>query len=64
MEKVGIWPKKLLKQQLVMGHNEACGIVEELALPSSLSYTLTALLDPVETAIIFNTEIVCCRIIL
>lgn len=37
MEKVYIWPRKLLMQQSLMGHNEAYGIPEELALPSSWS---------------------------
>lgn len=36
-------------QQSLMERNEAYGIPEELALPSSSSYTLIALLAPVET---------------
>lgn len=66
MEKTYIWLRKLLKQQSVMGHNEAYGILEELALLSSWSCTLTALLEPEKTApiLFFNTKIVCCTIIL
>lgn len=49
MEKVEIWPRKLLMQQQAKGRNEACYTQEEIARQRSWPYTLAALMEPVTT---------------